>query len=48
MYNGKEYKAIADKTNFSTFWVNSENGGFSYAQNVGKACQEWMILAKME
>ncbi|MCB0596545.1 MAG: tetratricopeptide repeat protein [Lewinellaceae bacterium] len=34
---GKEYKAIADKTNFSTFWVNSENGGFSYAQNVGKS-----------
>lgn len=34
---GKEYKAIADRTNFRTFWVASgDDGTVSYAQSVGK------------
>lgn len=33
---GKDYKAVADKTNFRTFWVGSSNGLYTYAINVGK------------
>lgn len=34
---GKDYKAVADKTDFRTFWVSSSNGVFTYAVNVGKS-----------
>lgn len=33
---GKEYKAVADKTGFETFYVASSNGVFRYASRVGK------------
>lgn len=32
---GKEFKAIADETNFQSFWVGSSNSDFSYAWNIG-------------
>ena len=45
---GKEYKAVADETNFRTFWVAASDGAFSYAVPVGKKLsditayeQEW-------
>lgn len=33
---GSEFKIIADKTGFNTFWVSSSGGSFSYASLAGK------------
>jgi hypothetical protein len=34
---GKDFKSIADETNFETFFVARENNDFSYAWNIGKS-----------
>ena len=37
---GMEYKGVAEKTGFQTFWVSSSNGSFNYAANVGKTLSD--------
>ena len=32
---GKEFKAIAEETNFKSFWVGNSNTDYSYAWNIG-------------